>query len=57
MTGTALAGIEDAVMSPIRDSKGKPQKSKVWGDAEAVTRLGERQDRRGLRKPRALRHL
>lgn len=33
------AGVDDAVMAPIRDSRGKPQKSKVWGDAEAVTRL------------------
>jgi hypothetical protein len=33
------AGIKDAVMAPIRDSRGQPQKSKSWGDAEAVTRL------------------
>ncbi len=38
--GDRLAGAEDAVISPMRDSKGKPQKSKSWGDAEAVTRLG-----------------
>ncbi len=34
-----LAGITQAVMAPIRDSKGQPQKSKSWADAEAVTRL------------------
>jgi hypothetical protein len=34
-----LAGLSDAVISPIRDSRGRPQRSKSWGDAEAVTRL------------------
>lgn len=34
-----LAGIAEAVLAPIRDSKGQPQKSKSWADAEAVTRL------------------
>lgn len=34
-----LSGIADAVMAPIRDSKGQPQRSKSWADAEAVTRL------------------
>lgn len=38
--GDRLAGADEAVMSLMRDSKGKPQKSKVWADAEAVTRLG-----------------
>ena len=38
--GARPAAIENAVMAPIRDSRGQPQKSKVWGDAEAVTRLG-----------------
>ena len=34
-----LAGIADATLSPILDSQGRPQRSKSWGDAEAVTRL------------------
>jgi hypothetical protein len=33
------SGIEGAVISPILDSKGQAQKSKVWADAEALTRL------------------
>ena len=37
--GDRLAGIADARMSAIRDSKGQPQRSKSWADAEAVTRL------------------
>ena len=37
--GDRLAGLADAQMSPIRDSKGRPQRSKAWADAEAVTRL------------------
>jgi hypothetical protein len=37
--GDRPAGIADAVMAPIRDSRGQKQKSKSWGDAEAVTRL------------------
>lgn len=34
-----LSGIDGAVISPILDSKGQPQRSKVWADAEALTRL------------------
>ena len=34
-----LSGMADAVVAPIRDSRGRPQKSKSWADAEAVTRL------------------
>jgi len=34
-----LSGMADAVVAPIRDSKGQRQKSKSWADAEAVTRL------------------
>ena len=34
-----LSGIDGAVISPILDSKGKPQRSKAWADAEALTRL------------------
>jgi hypothetical protein len=34
-----LAGLRDGVLSPIRDSRGRPQRSKSWGDAEALTRL------------------
>jgi hypothetical protein len=37
--GDRPAGIDDAVMAPIRDSRGQPQRSKSWGDAEAVTKL------------------
>lgn len=37
--GDTLAGFTDAAMAPILDSKGRPPKSKRWGDAEAVTRL------------------
>lgn len=37
--GERLAGLKDAVVSPILDSTGSPQRSKVWGDAEALTRL------------------
>jgi hypothetical protein len=37
--GDRPAGIGDAVMAPIRDSRGQPQRSKSWGDAEAVTKL------------------
>lgn len=37
--GATLAGFKDAAMSPVRDGKGKPPKNKVWGDAEALTRL------------------
>lgn len=38
--GGTVVAVEDAVISPMRDSKGKPPGSKSWGDAEAVTRLG-----------------
>lgn len=37
--GDAPGGIAGAVMSPVRDSGGRPQRSKLWADAEAVTRL------------------
>ena len=36
-----LSGIDDAVVAPILDSRGQPPKSKVWGDAEALTRLSD----------------
>lgn len=39
-TGAMLSGLEGGEMAPMLDSKGKPQRSKVWGDAEAVTALG-----------------
>lgn len=31
-----LSTLTDATLSPMLDSKGKPQRSKVWGDAEAM---------------------
>jgi hypothetical protein len=34
-----LAGLGDGVLSPIRDSRGGPQRRKSWADAESVTRL------------------
>jgi hypothetical protein len=34
-----LSGIEGAVIAPMLDSRGRPQRSKVWADAEALTRL------------------
>jgi hypothetical protein len=37
--GAKLAGVNDASMAPVRDGKGKPPRSKVWGDAEALARL------------------
>lgn len=37
--GAKPAGLSDAAMSPILDSKGKPTRTKRWGDAEALTRL------------------
>lgn len=36
-----LARFSEAQMAPIRDSKGRPPKSKRWGDSEAVTRLAD----------------
>ena len=39
--GGRLAGISDAVTAPVRDSKGKRQKSKAWWDVEALTRLSD----------------
>jgi hypothetical protein len=37
--GAKPGGLTNAVMSPILDGKGKPPRSKRWGDAEALTRL------------------
>lgn len=37
--GEMLASFSEAQLAPIRDSKGKPAKSKRSGDSEAVTRL------------------
>ena len=37
--GQMLAGLTAQDLSPMLDSKGKPQRSKVWGDAEAVTEI------------------
>lgn len=39
--GEKLSGLKGAAMSPVRDSKGKPPKNKVWGDAEALTHLSD----------------
>ena len=39
--GGRLAGISDASTAPVRDSKGKRQKSKAWWDVEALTRLSD----------------
>jgi hypothetical protein len=39
--GDTLADFADAAMAPIRDSKGRPPKSKQWGDSEALTRLAD----------------
>lgn len=35
-----LAGLAGAQLAPVLDSKGRPQRNKVWGDAEALTALG-----------------
>lgn len=37
--GGKPASLTDAAMSPILDGKGKPPRSKRWGDAEALTRF------------------
>lgn len=37
--GATLSGLSAQTLLPIRDSKGKIQKSEVWTDAEAVTKL------------------
>jgi hypothetical protein len=37
--GQMLAGLTARDLSPMLDSKGKSQRSKVWGDAEAVTEI------------------
>jgi hypothetical protein len=37
--GPMLAGLTARDLSPMLDSRGKPQRSKVWGDAEAVTEI------------------
>ena len=37
--GAMLAGIATAELAPMLDSKAKPQRSKVWGDAEAVAEV------------------
>lgn len=35
-----LAGLAEPAMAPVRDSKGKPQRNKAWGDVEAMTLAG-----------------
>lgn len=35
--GGRLAGLAGGELAPMRDSKGKPQRGKVWADAEAMT--------------------
>lgn len=35
-----LSGLSSGEMAPMRDSKGRAQRSKVWGDAEAVAAAG-----------------
>jgi hypothetical protein len=39
--GPKLAGLSAARMAPVLDGKGRPPKSKGWGDAEALTRLSD----------------
>jgi hypothetical protein len=39
--GATLSGFRDASMAPVRDAKGKPPRSKGWGDAEALTRFAD----------------
>lgn len=41
--GAQPSGLTGATMSPILDGKGKPPRSKRWGDAEALTRLANGQ--------------
>lgn len=39
--GEKVAGLSDARMAPVLDGKGRPPRNKVWGDAEALTRLSD----------------
>jgi hypothetical protein len=37
--GGSLKGISNGELAPMLDSKGKPQRNKVWGDAEAMAMI------------------
>ncbi|MFN4142095.1 esterase-like activity of phytase family protein [Aestuariivirga sp.] len=39
--GGRLSGFAAAEMTPVLDSKGRPQRNKAWGDAEALARLAD----------------
>ena len=36
-----LSGISEPQLAPVRDSKGQPQRNKLWADSEAIAPLGQ----------------